>query len=120
MTDPDPQQAGEHGRRYRRRPVEVEVLRYEGRAWVPEHERHTAADFDPLRRFASAKFATVQVGTVTHGGPNQFGPCIYKRSDHIRIVPGDYIVKEPNGEISVWGAVVFAESFEEHSGRHNT
>lgn len=102
--------------RHRTRPVEVDAVRYDGPAWVPESERYTAEGFGILQWFARGQFVTVQVGTVSNGGPNQFAPALHRGDVRIVIHPGDYIVRDEWRGISVMGGTAFEAMYEQLNG----
>lgn len=114
----------EQVRRYRKRPVEVEAMRYDGPAWLPARNGHrpTSADeFAEVRRFCVGQFAMAHVGTVTHGGPNQYAPAIRTLEGVMRISPGDFIIKGVKGECYPCKPDIFEATYEpvegDYSGR---
>lgn len=103
---------GEFVGRYRKRPVEVEAMRYDGPAWVPERERHSTEAFRPLVRFTQGRATTVLVGTVTHGGPNQYAPAIRTLEGTMLVAPGDFVIKGVQGEFYPCKPDIFAATYE--------
>jgi hypothetical protein len=106
-------------RRYRKRPVEVEAMRYDGPAWVPEQERYRTPAFGQLAQFTRGRAGTVLVGSVTHGGPNQYGPVIRTLEGPMRVSPGDYIIKGVQGEFYPCKPDIFEATYEPVETPHN-
>lgn len=101
--------------RFRKKPVEVEAMRYDGPAWVtvPGYEYpRQHPEFEQLRRFVGSKFTAPQVGSLTHGGRPQYGPAIITREGTMRVSPGDWVVKGTRGEFYPCKPDAFADTFE--------
>jgi len=98
--------------RWRKKPVEVEALRYDGPAWVPESERYSTEAFRPLTRFTRGRVGTVLVGTQTHGGPNQYAPAISTLEGRMVVSPGDWVIKGVKGEFYPCKPDIFEATYE--------
>lgn len=103
-------------KQYRKKPVVVEAMRYDGPAYITP-PRSVAAwyadEFKAVREFIGSAFATPIVGSVTHGGPNQYAPAVRTLEGVMRISPGDWIVKGTEGEFYPCKPAAFAATFEE-------
>ncbi|MFZ5862840.1 MAG: hypothetical protein ACOYXR_08380 [Nitrospirota bacterium] len=87
-------------------------MRYDGPAWVPERERHNSEAFRSLLRFTQGRVTTVLVGTVTHGGPNQYAPAIGTLEGNMVVSPGDFIIKGVEGEFYPCKPDIFHATYE--------
>lgn len=101
--------------RFRKRPVEVEALRYVGPAWLLARGGRVpygADEWAELRRFTQGKLVAAHVGTVTHGGSNQYAPAIRTLEGVMRISPGDWVIKGVAGEFYPCKPDIFEATYE--------
>lgn len=101
--------------RFRKKPVVIEALRYDGPSRVevegPFIPRE-AAEFANVRLFACSAFTVLHVGSVTHGGPNQYAPAIATLEGTMRIDAGDWVIKGVKGEFYPCKPDIFAATYE--------
>lgn len=100
---------------FRKRPIEVEAIQYDGPAWLPERNGRppdSADDFAVVSRFCGHRFGTAHVGSVTHGGPNQYAPAIRTLEGVMVISPGDWVIRGVKGEVYPCKPDVFDATYE--------
>jgi hypothetical protein len=96
----------------RRKLTKIEALRFEGPDWLPFEQRIDFYNNKSLMQLCSGVNLRIhQVGTVTHGGPDQYGLFVLTRRGILRVVEGNWIVKE-NKELSVLTDKQFQTIFE--------
>jgi hypothetical protein len=101
--------------RYRKKPVVVEAVRYDGPAYVTAYGDRAPrqdASFESVRQFVGSAFTTAQVGSENHGGPNQFAPAIRTLEGVMRVCPGDWIIRGVKGECYPCKPDIFAATYE--------
>jgi hypothetical protein len=109
---------GGHGSmvsRYRKKPVEVEAMRYDGPGHVAGRQstlQREAEEFEQVRKFIGPTFTTVHVGSTTHGGPEQYAPAIRTLEGVMRIDPGDWIIRGVKGEFYRCKPDIFEATYE--------
>lgn len=105
----------EKARRFRKKPVVVEAMRYDGPSYVEcrggEIPRLTPT-FDMLHRFVGRHFSTLHVGSGYHGGPEQYAPAIRTPEGVMRVSPGDWVIRGTRGECYPCKPGPFADTFE--------
>lgn len=98
----DPQQ-------YRKKPVVVEAVRYDGDVVVARSRPQTPK---ALREFAGSAVSMVQVGSVSHGGGHQWLPVIRTKEGTMRVDPGDWIIRGVAGEFYPCKPDIFDATYE--------
>jgi hypothetical protein len=87
-------------KRYRTKPLEVDAMCFEGELLLCHGgwDGRYPDDWAELRDFMNGYCPAVQVGTVPHGGPNQFLPFIHTREGFMVVRPGEWVVCVAPGE----------------------
>lgn len=99
--------------RFRKRPVEVDAIQWNGE--VVDSRGHPTPPRE-LTAFAPGAVSMTQVGSKTHGGPDEFLPCIRTLEGTMTIRPGDWVVRGTKGEFYPVKPDIFAETYEPIEG----
>lgn len=102
--------------RWRKKPVEVWALQYDGPQVVEASGSdipREAPEFMAVRKFIGSTFSAALVGSVTHGGPNQYAPAVRTLEGVMRIMPGDWVIKGVRGEFYPCKPSIFDATYEE-------
>jgi len=84
--------------RWRSKPHYIDVVRYDHDGPFPIESTVEPPVPAPLREFAGSAMRMVQVGSRTHGGPDQWIPILLTASDHGETMkPGDFLTRDGRG-----------------------